>query len=544
MPYEVEKTGNLTREVTVTITGAERSRRIGNELKRLSKTANIRGFRKGRVPLGAVRQRYGEAVKQDVLDKLVREQLDKIIQESEQPVAHLGEPDFGELPSAEDEDFSFTVSMEVQPEVDPVGYLGMALERERVEVSKEDVDERLEMLRERYATLEPIALRETIAQGDVVTFDYQALGVEEHPELENFRGEGAQVEIGRGGSNLEGLEEGLTGLEFSGTHTIKVTPEEGFGAKDLVGEEISLEVSITEVKHKVLPELDDDFAKDTGEAETLLELRGKMREDIEANLEHEAVHVLEEQAVDKLLAQNEVELPPTFVEQQLNSEFNRRMQSLQQALQQGMSPAALGVDLETYSDMDLVRLDVEKSLRTQFLLSAIFEKEELKVEQEDVMGTIEHLAMHRGVAPQQMMQRLLQDPDAIQQINLLAMLDKTRAFLVDKAEVEELEPGALSAKEEAAEKSGAKEKKAAKKKAPAKAKKAKKAAAKDEGEEQAEAKKKAAPKKKAAAKKKSDAKKAEPKKKAAAKKSASKKKTTAKKKADEKSKEDDAADEG
>ncbi|AWV90230.1 trigger factor [Bradymonas sediminis] len=468
MPYEVEETGNLTRLVTVTVPAEERKKRVNKELRKIAKTAKIRGFRKGAVPFGEVKKRYGAEVDRDTIEGLVRDYLNKIVEESEQVVLHLGRPEFGDAAAVAEGDVTFTVDLEVRQDVDPVGYLGLELKKEKIEVTSEKVDERLEQLRERYATLEPISGRKKIAEGDVVTFDYEAQGAEENEELANFKGKGGQVEIGGKGGSIPGLEEGLTGLAFDATKVIEVTPNENFGIASLVGEAISLEVTVTEVKHKVLPELDDDFAKDTGQAETLDELREKLSEEIEKGLEHDAMHSLQSQVLEKLIEQNEIELPPKFVQEQLDNERNQRLRALQQAIQQGMNPASLGIDLETYADPEAFRPDVEKGICVDFLLTAIFEKEELKLEEADLMATIEHQAMHQRVQPQQLLQQLLQDQNGMAQIQHMAMLEKTRIFLVEKGEIEEVPAGSLS--EEAEEKPKAKAKSKAKPKAKAKSK--------------------------------------------------------------------------
>lgn len=545
MPYEVEETGNLTRLVTVTVPAAERKSRVNKELKKLSKTVKIRGFRKGAVPFGEVKKRYGYEVDRDIVENLVRENLNKIVQESEQTVLHLGSPEFGDAAADNEGDITFTVDVEVRGDIDPVGYLGLKLQKEKIEVTSEDVDARLEQLRDRFATLEPIALRETIAEGDVVTFDYEAQGADENPELAHFKGQGGQIEIGAKGGAIAGLQEGLVGLGFDATQVIEVTPDENFGIPSLAGEKIALEVKITEVKHKVLPELDDEFAKDTGQGETLLELRSKLREDIEKGREHDAMHALQSQVLEKLLAQNEVELPPKFVQEQIDNERNQRLKALQQAIQQGMDPAALGIDLATYADPEAFRPEVEEQIRVEFLLAAIFEKEGLEVEQADLMATVEHQAMHQRVQPQQFLQQLLKDPNGMAQIQQMAMLEKTRIFLVDKAEVEEVEAGSLSeeadAKPKAKAKSKAKTTKAkddAKPKAKAKTTKAK---AKDDAEADAKPKAKAKAKSKSTSTKAKSTKAKSAKdddKKAAAKKEAkpkAKKSTKTAKKADKKS---------
>src|SRR5690554_1308710 len=152
-----------------------------------------------------------------------------------------------------------------------------------------------------------------------------------------------------------------------------------------------------------------------------------------------------------------------------------------------MNPATLGIDLATYADPEAFRPEVEEQIRIEFLLSAIFQKEGLELAEADLMSTVEHQAMHQRVQPQQLLQQLLKDPNGMAQIQQMAMLEKTRIFLVEKAEVEEVEAGALST--DADEKPKAKAK--AKPKAKSKSKTTKAKSTKDDADTKPKAKAKA-----------------------------------------------------
>jgi trigger factor len=490
MPYEVEETGDLSRTVQVSVTTEEYNKQVNKALKEMAKNVKIRGYRKGNVPLSVMKKRYGQNVQQDVIEDLVRSKLNEIISESEQPVIHVGQPNVDSTPE-DDEGLKFSVDYELRPEIDPIGYMGLELTKEKTEVSKEDVDERLEQMRHQYATLEPIAFRETIEEGDVVTFDYHALGAEENEALDGIEGENAQIEVGQG-SSIPGLEEGLIGAGFDDTVVVEVTPDEGFPVEELQGETFKLQLDIKSVKKQVLPELDDDFAKDTGDAETLLELRGQIREELEEELEHQAMHESEDDLVAKLLEQNEFDLPPQFVEEQVGHERQQRMQMLQQFTQQGMNPEELGIDLEEFTGGEELEKEVKDRVRTDFLLMAIAEKEGLELEQEDLMAHIQHRARHSRVSPQQLMQQLMQDQESLRQANMMALLEKTKRFLLENAEFEEIEPADEEEEAEEAKKpkKAKKAKKSEKDEKPKKAKKAKKSE-KDEKPKKAKKAKKA-----------------------------------------------------
>ncbi len=450
MPFEIEETGELSRRAQVSVSSEEFDKRINRTLKEMSKDVNIRGFRKGQVPLKVMKKRYGAKVQQEVVEDLVRDKIGEMLDDVDQPVIHLGSPEV-ESDLDEDEGLRFNIDFELRPEIDPVGYMGLGLEKEKTEVSGDEIDERLEQMRHQYATLEPIEFRDTIKEGDVVTFDYQAKG--DNEALDEFAGEDAQVEVGEGRS-IEGLEEGLIGAEFGSTVTVEVNPGEDFPAEELRGESFEIEIKIKSVKKQVLPELDDEFAKDTGDAETLLELRGQIREEIEEEREHQAMHQAEDQLVDKLLEQNQFDLPPQFIDEQVQHEKQQRMQMLQQFTQQGMDPAELGIDMDEFTGGEELVEEVKDRVRADFLLLAIAEKEGIELEQEDLMNYIQHRAQHSRMQPQQLMQMMMQDEQQLRQANMMALLEKTKGFLLDNADFEEVEPAEEVEEAEEAEEAG------------------------------------------------------------------------------------------
>jgi len=193
-------------------------------------------------------------------------------------------------------------------------------------------------------------------------------------------------------------------------------------------------MTVKSVKKRVLPELDDDFAADTGEAETLLELRQKLKEGLESQAEHQAGHFAENELVEQLLDMHDFDLPEAFVNRQIDNKIRQQLQQLQQ---QGMNPQDLDLDFESLRDG--LREETEDQLRTEFVLIAIAEKEGLQVDDQDLQNYIAHQAMHSQVSPQQLAQWYQQDRNRLQQAAGSALLEKTVGFLLEKADIQEIE---------------------------------------------------------------------------------------------------------
>jgi trigger factor len=431
MPYTVEETGNLTRTAQVTVPNAEYQKDVNKALRKLAGRVKIRGFRKGKIPMSVLRKRYGDSVQRDVIESLVNKYVDQIVEETDD-ILHVDQPRVTGFQEGDDVGLAFEIDFELRPDVDPIGYLGVKVDKPKAEIDTEAIDEQLEQMRKQFSTLEPIELRKTIKEGDVVTFDFRATD-EEDPELEDFQGEGAQVTIGEGNA-LPGIEEALTGAEFDASVTTMVTPGDNFQVEELRNKEFELQIDVKSVKQRVLPELDDDFAQDTGEAETLLELRQKVRESLAEQQEHEALHYAENELIDQLLEQHEFDIPPAFLQRQIDSKINQQLRQLQQ---QGLDVENLGLDMDELRDQ--LRDETSNQLRAEFLLMAIAEKENLEVDNDDLQAFFMHQAQHSGVSPQQLMQYYQADQNRLQQAAGSALLEKTVKFLLDEADFNEID---------------------------------------------------------------------------------------------------------
>lgn len=430
MPYSVEETGNLSRTASVTIPKTEYQQDVDKALRKLAGRVKMRGFRKGKVPMGVLRKKYGDSVQQDVIESVVNRYVDKIVKETEN-VLHVDQPRVTRF-NEDGVGLEFEVEFEVRPDVDPIGYKGIAIEKPKVEIDSDAISEEMERIRKQFSTLEPIELREKIKEGDVVTFDFRALD-EDDEALADFKGEDAQITIGDGNA-LPGMEEAMVGAKFDATITTKVTPGPQYQVDELRDKEFEVELTIKSVKQRMLPELDDDFAADTGEAETLLELRGKIRESLEQQKEHQAGHFAENELIEALIDQHDFDLPPAFVRRQIDSKINQQFKQLQE---QGLDIQNMDIDLEDIREN--LREETEDQLRAEFLLLAIAEKEGLEVNDQDLQNYISHQAMHSNIPPQQLVRWYQEDPKRVQQAAGSALLEKTVNYLLSEAEIEEIE---------------------------------------------------------------------------------------------------------
>ena len=488
MAHQVEETGELTRSATITVEAEEYNRQVNKALRQLSNRVKVAGFRKGKIPLSVMKQRYGQAVMRDVIEDLVSDNVNKMLKETEN-VLHVGVPQVTDVPMEDDGELTFTVDFELRPVIDPIGYMGVKVEKPKAEIANEAVDAELESLRQNSSKLEPVVTREVIETGDIVTVDFEAVG--DHLELKDMRSSGVQVEIGSG-QTLPGIEDALTGKGFDAVVDSEIDAQEDFPVEELRGQKLPIRLKVTKVERKVLPELDDAFAKGTGQGETLLEVRSAIRTRLEEQRQQEAQQLAIDSMMKTLLEQNSFELPPSFLDEQVHQAARQRLQMF---AQQGIDPAQFGLSVEAIAES--IREDVVVQIKREFLLMEIARKENLKVEEDDLSAYFERRGAEVGANAQQYRAFVMQNQDRMRQAQASALLEKVRAKLLADATIVDVEwpKDEDEAVEAAAEEVEAKPKK----KAVAKKKSTKKDEEGADAADEAEAK----PKKKAAAKKKS-----------------------------------------
>ena len=385
--------------VEAEVAADEVERRVLETARALGRQMRVPGFRKGKVPPPLVIRRLG---REAVLDQALRSALggwyaDAIDGAGITPV---GEPqlDVGELPE-EGEPLSFSIEIGVRPPAKLGEYKGLEVGRAEVRVADSAIDEELERLRDRFATLETV--ERAAAKGDHVVIDY--IGSVDGEPFEDGEGRDQLLELGSG-RLIPGFEEQLTGARAGETRTVDVTfPEDYEG--ELGGKQAQFDVSVTEVKAKRLPELDDDFAAEAGGFDTLAELRedvaSRLREVEERRIERE----FEEAVLDAAAAAAEIDLPDKLVHSRAHELLEDTMSAL---ARQGISKEAYlriaGKDEETLARE--AEPEAAQALRREAVLAKIVEAEGIKPTDEEVAEALEPAAERAGTTPQELLEQL------------------------------------------------------------------------------------------------------------------------------------------
>jgi trigger factor len=378
----------------------EVERRVNQAAKALGRNLKIPGFRKGKVPPPVVISRIGRDA---VLDEAVRGALGRWYSDAIDAagIAPVGDPelDLGDLPE-EGQPLTFSIEIGVRPAAKLGDWRGLEVGRREPSVPDDAIDQQVEAVRERLAKLET---REGAAeQGDFVVMDYE--GFMDGEPISEGSGRDQLVELGSG-RVIPGLEEGLQGVVAGESRSIELKFPDDYGQEELAGRDATFEVTIKDVKRKVLPEVDDDLASDAAGFDTLEELR----EDIRTKLleaDEEAIEgEFREAALDAVVAKSEVDVPERLVEARARELLERTLHALSH---RGISKDVYLQIAGKTEDQLLAdaRPDAEQTLKREAVVAAIVEAEKIEPSDEEVGEALAPLAEREGVTGEELLDRL------------------------------------------------------------------------------------------------------------------------------------------
>jgi trigger factor len=384
MQVEVARLSPVLIELAVEVPADAVTAEIDKAYATLQKTARVRGFRPGKAPRQVLVHLYGPQVANDVVSAIVNDTLPKAM--SEKQVQPINQPQVEAAKYEHGAVLRYKARFEVQPDVADVVYEGFDLVRPPEEATSEAVDEQLELLRRQHARLEAPEPPRPAQKGDVITVDFVITA--NGDEIKDAAGEGIQLDLGSP-QILPELDAGLTGAKVDDALTIAAKLPATHPRPDLAGKEVLFRVAVKDVKQRLLPALDDEFAKDVGTFETLVELRANVHSRLEKMLKDRAEAALAEQIVDKLNEKNVLDVPPSLVEQQCRM---MEMELVQNAKRVGQP-----ISREDFEKVHpRIHADAEKKVRAGLLMAAVARKLSIGVSDEDIQKGMEELAAESG----------------------------------------------------------------------------------------------------------------------------------------------------
>jgi len=364
-----------------------------------SRVVRLPGFRPGHAPAALVRTRFRKDIRNEVVQSLLPKAFENAVKE--QKLSVVGQPSFEDLKFDDHQPLTFKASFETLPDFELKEYKGLEVEEGPTNVTDAEVDEALENLRQRAATL-TVVESEPAVDGDFLTVSYRGRNPAD-PAAKPLEVKEALVHIG-GQGTVAAFTENLKGAKVGETREFDVTYPENYGEKTLAGKTLRYHVAVEGIKRRVLPPVDDELAKTASDFQTLDELRRHLREDLEKAGELRAEMKMKEKLLEKLLETHSFPVPDTLVEAQLQRKLERALAEL---MAQGIDPRTANLDWAKVRE-DL-RPEAEKETRAALLLEKVADAEKIEVSEEELDEAIRRRAEASREPAAQLKTRLTRD---------------------------------------------------------------------------------------------------------------------------------------
>jgi trigger factor len=426
MKVEVYEQGACARRLEVEIAPDNVKKELDQAYRELAKKVSIRGFRKGKVPRPVLERYHRSSVEDEVLQKLIPNSFEQAVKE--QGLRAVGQPKVDEIKLDADKVLRFTATVEVLPEITLQAYGGWELTKEVREVTDADVDRELRELQDRHASLVSIDEDRPAQEGDYVLISFE--GFRDGQPVQGSKADNYALVIGAK-AVVENVDRGLVGMRRGESRQIPVQFPPTYHNTTLAGQEVVFHVTLNEIKERVLPEPNDEFAKEVGGVDTIEALKDKLRQNQEAAADREARRTLHEAIVSRLIDANPFELPPGMVE----AETEMLLEDLQRQLRSrpgDATPAQITEDVR-----ERLREQAVTRIRRELLIEEIAKREGIAVEDSDVEADLQRLA-ERTEQRVEYIRRQMEQAGALTSLRRNILADKVLDMVATRCTVTEV----------------------------------------------------------------------------------------------------------
>lgn len=391
MSIKIEKTENKNElKLEFTIEAKKFDDAILKVYQKSARYFNIPGFRKGKAPFNIVERMYGDEIfYEDAFNELVPEIYEKEIEENK--IEAVSKPNIDIVTMKKGENLVFTAIVQTKPEVKLGKYKGIELKNVEYPVTDEDVEHELSHMQEHNARIITVEDR-AVKEKDIAVIDFE--GFVDGKAFEGGKAERHELEIGSK-TFIPGFEDQIIGMKIGEEKEINVKFPEDYFSKDLAGKDAMFKVKLHEIKEKQLPELDDEFAKDVSEFDTLKDLKVSIKDKKQAENDEKAKHETENLAIEAVSAETNIDIPSGMIE----TEIDAMIRDLEQQLSyQGISlDQYLHIMNKTRKEIeDNYKEQAEKNVKSRLILEEIIKEEKLEVSEEEISEKIKEMASNYG----------------------------------------------------------------------------------------------------------------------------------------------------
>lgn len=437
MKMEMTELGPMKRALKIEVPAEEVAQRFVKAYSELNRQVRIPGFRPGKAPVALLEKRYAKAVEEDVVRSLVPDYYDRAVRQAGISPVLVEIPPLERVKIKKDAPFSFTATVEIKPKIELRDYKApnpISLKPDTRTVNDEQVAKGLEVLREQHARLEAPAAGHHVAAGDFVVLSVE--GQLNGQPLEGTKKEGHLHKVGSNASIL-GLEVDQHILGRTEGNTVEISQPYPASHPDarVAGKTVVFSLTISAVKVKTLPELDDEFAKDCGSYASLAELKDKLRGEMEKALKREIEDSYKDTIVKRLLETHHFDLPETLVERELEAILRQHMQQLER---RGGPERVASLGAEDLAKLrQESRDEASRRVKVGLILETIAEKEQLTVTQDDLNQEIQRLSRELKIDQAELIKMIQSGGrDSIEELRARILAEKSLDFVYRNAVIQ------------------------------------------------------------------------------------------------------------
>lgn len=444
MQVTVEEHSSVKKTLHIEVPAEEVKKEMDKAYNDLKKSVKLNGFRQGKAPRSVLEAKFGKDVEQDVTSNLVQKGFLEAAQGQE--LAIIGQPEFKNIDSFDGKSaYKFDIVVEVKPEIKDVDFKGLELKSPKYEYTEEEVDMQLDMLRKNLSKKVPVTDGRESVDGDLVevnvngTIDGEAAAAFENIENRRYRL----------GKNLfsEGFDKEVTGMKVDEEKTFDLTFEEDFHTDSVAGKTVTMKVVLAAILEEELPELDDDFAKDLGNFETMDAVKEEIRSNLKQGYEKRTEQELNEQVFEQLIKKISFELPEGLVKMELDQIVNEAERSFQA---NGTSLEQIGKTRESLAEE--YKEVAEGQVKRHLILDSIVQQEKIDISDSELEQGFEDLAANFNQPADFIRGFYNENPDKLDFFKHTLLEKKALKLILDSNDVVEYDPKASDKDEEAEEK--------------------------------------------------------------------------------------------
>ncbi len=417
--FETEELGKCRTRIKFSVPHEKVKSAIDRAFDKVKGSTFVPGFRPGRAPRPMIENRYGKVIEEEAFSKLLPECYYDAVKEKK--LHPINEPNFDDVKYEKGQPLTFAVTVEILPDFTLPDYKSIEIKKAEVkELSEEDIQKIIDIHREHHAKYEPVEDR-GVEEGDFVL-----LNIDQEIEDRKNSQKNQLVKVDKETIFPEFVEK-LVGMKPVAKAQFHITFPDDYKSKEVAGKTVHYEIELLEIKRKVLPEVDDDFAKDTGRAETFEDLKEDIRKSLRHDNEEQAHLEEENRIIDAIVDMSGFEIPPSMMEMQIQNNVRRAMQY---SIFSGIpSEELIGRKEEIHKKASE---DSEKQIKLFLLVRRIAEAEDISIEDEDINSHIENIAQERKMDVKELTKKM-QENDEIDAIRNRLLHDRVLKFLHENA---------------------------------------------------------------------------------------------------------------